>query len=68
MPICETCGNDYDKTFEVLMHGEKHVFDSFECAMRLPRCAHIAVRALSATVSSVVEPSSVASTAPRLKA
>jgi len=40
MPICETCGNDYDKTFDVLMHGEKHVFDSFECAIRSPGQRH----------------------------
>ena len=33
MPVCETCGNDYDKTFEVLMDGDKHLFDSFECAI-----------------------------------
>jgi len=46
MPICETCGNDYDKTFEVLMHGEKHVFDSFECAIAAlaPVCAHCGTR------------------------
>jgi hypothetical protein len=22
MPICETCGNDYDKTFQVIMKGK----------------------------------------------
>ena len=30
---CETCGNDYDKTFTVVMGDESHTFDSFECAI-----------------------------------
>ncbi len=40
MPTCERCGNEYDKTFEVVMAGESHVFDSFECAIAAlaPRC------------------------------
>jgi hypothetical protein len=40
--ICETCGNDYDKAFTVVVKGESHVFDSFECAIHrlAPRCAH----------------------------
>ena len=33
MAQCECCGNDYDKSFEVSMNGETHVFDSFECAI-----------------------------------
>ena len=42
MAVCETCGNDYDKAFEVTMKGETHTFDSFECAIHAlaPRCAH----------------------------
>ncbi|MEX2672559.1 MAG: hypothetical protein WD294_10660 [Phycisphaeraceae bacterium] len=42
MPRCETCGNDYDKTFDVVQHGEAHTFDSFECAIEsmAPRCGH----------------------------
>jgi hypothetical protein len=43
MAVCELCGNEYDKTFEVKMAGEArtHVFDSFECAVHAlaPRCA-----------------------------
>ena len=41
MPTCETCGNDYDRAFEVIVGGERHVFDSFECAIQgvAPRCA-----------------------------
>lgn len=42
MGICEVCGNEYDKAFEVSMAGESesHVFDSFECAIQAlaPRC------------------------------
>ena len=30
---CETCGNEYDKAFTVVMDGESHAFDSFECAI-----------------------------------
>jgi hypothetical protein len=42
MATCEVCGNDYDKSFEVLMHGESHTFDSFECAIHAlaPKCEH----------------------------
>jgi nitrite reductase/ring-hydroxylating ferredoxin subunit len=46
MAKCETCGNDYDKTFEVTMAGKTHVFDSFECAIHAlaPRCPHCGCR------------------------
>ncbi len=42
MAQCEVCGNQYDKTFEVLMAGRTHVFDSFECAIAAlaPTCKH----------------------------
>lgn len=42
MPRCETCGNDYDKSFEVVMGGRSHSFDSFECAIQslAPTCEH----------------------------
>ena len=42
MAICEVCGNDYDKAFEVIAAGERHVFDSFECAVHrmAPVCEH----------------------------
>ena len=33
MGVCATCGNNYDKSFEVLMSGERLTFDSFECAI-----------------------------------
>jgi Rieske Fe-S protein len=42
MAKCEVCGNDYDKTFEVIAGGTRHVFDSFECAISrmAPVCEH----------------------------
>ena len=43
MARCETCGNDYDKSFQVTMtDGKAHTFDSFECAIHAlaPRCPH----------------------------
>ena len=42
MAVCEVCGNDYDKTFEVSRDSETHTFDSFECAIHAlaPRCDH----------------------------
>ncbi len=46
MATCETCGNDYDKTFDVHMSGRTHTFDSFECAIQAlaPTCQHCGVR------------------------
>jgi len=42
MGVCEVCGNDYDKTMDIIVRGEPHVFDSFECAIHAiaPRCEH----------------------------
>ena len=39
---CETCGNTYDKAFEVKIGGTTHTFDSFACAIHMlaPRCNH----------------------------
>jgi hypothetical protein len=39
---CEVCGNDTTQCFEVKLGGERHVFDSFECAMRAlsPHCGY----------------------------
>ena len=44
MAVCEVCGNDYDKAFQVTMEGHTHTFDSFECAIHrlTPICAHCA--------------------------
>jgi hypothetical protein len=48
MPVCETCGNDYDKAFQVTMRGATHIFDSFECAIQklAPACAHCGTRVI----------------------
>jgi len=42
MGKCETCGNDYDRAFEVVVNGQSHTFDSFECAIHAlaPVCPH----------------------------
>jgi hypothetical protein len=46
MPVCETCGNDYDKAFQIMQAGRTHTFDSFECAIQAlaPTCAHCGCR------------------------
>ena len=46
MAQCEVCGNDYDKTFELSVYDERHVFDSFECAIHAlaPACAGCGVK------------------------
>lgn len=48
MARCETCGNDYDKAFQVTKDGAAHVFDSFECAIQAlaPTCANCGTRIL----------------------
>lgn len=55
MARCEVCGNDYDKAFEVtLPGGEKHTFDSFECAVfaLAPACAHCGCKVVGHGVES----------------
>jgi hypothetical protein len=46
MPVCEVCGNDYDKAFEVRLGSRTHTFDSFECAIHAmaPTCEACGVR------------------------
>ena len=46
MARCETCGNDYDKAFQMIMGGESHTYDSFECAIQAlaPSCAACGIR------------------------
>lgn len=48
MAQCEVCGNEYEKSFEVIMEGKKHIFDSFECAIHAlaPSCQHCGVRVI----------------------
>lgn len=54
MSICETCGNDYDKTFVVKTNGEDHIFDSFECAIQAlaPVCDHCGTRIIGHGIES----------------
>lgn len=43
MARCDTCGNDYDKSFQLITaSGKRHTFDSFECAVHAvaPECPH----------------------------
>ena len=46
MARCEVCGNDYQRSFEVMVGGSRHVFDSFECAIQklAPACDHCGCR------------------------
>ncbi len=46
MNQCEQCGNAYDKSFEVVIAGQKHTFDCFECAITslAPTCHHCGSR------------------------
>jgi hypothetical protein len=48
MAKCETCGNEYERAFQVIMHGTEHTFDSFECAIQAlaPTCAHCGCRVI----------------------
>ncbi len=54
MAECEVCGNDYDKAIEVIAQGERHVFDSFECAIYAlaPTCNHCGCRIVGHGVES----------------
>ena len=46
MAVCKVCGNDYHLSFEVIIGGQSHVFDSFECAIHslAPICSHCGCR------------------------
>ena len=54
MARCETCGNDYDKTFDIALGGRNHTLDAFECAIHklAPTCAHCSCRILGHGVGS----------------
>ena len=43
---CDSCGNDYDKAFQVTKGGKTYTFDSFECAIHklAPTCAMCGMR------------------------
>ena len=46
MARCEVCGNEYHLSFEVIAAGNRHVFDSFECAIHrlAPVCENCGVK------------------------
>jgi hypothetical protein len=46
MAKCDACGNDYDKSFQVVARGKTYTFDSFECAVHTlaPTCVQCGVR------------------------
>jgi len=46
MARCEVCGNEYHRSFEVVVGNNRHVFDSFECAIHklAPVCDHCGCR------------------------
>lgn len=48
MPICDCCGNSYDKSFQVVLCDRTYTFDSFECAIHLlaPTCSHCGCRVI----------------------
>jgi hypothetical protein len=54
MAQCEVCGNEYDKAFEVVAVGARHVFDSFECAIHMmaPLCEHCGCRVIGHGIES----------------
>jgi hypothetical protein len=46
MSRCDACGNEYDKSFQVVTQEKSYTFDSFECAIQTlaPTCSHCRVR------------------------
>jgi ribosome-binding protein aMBF1 (putative translation factor) len=54
MAVCDSCGNDYDKTFTITRGDETRTFDSFECAINVmaPTCATCSTRIVGHGVES----------------
>lgn len=48
MALCDVCGNDYPKSFTIVMSGQEYTFDSFECAIQMlaPVCSHCQCRVI----------------------
>lgn len=46
MAKCDTCGNDYDKSFTIQQNDRSGTFDSFECAIHAfaPTCEQCGCR------------------------
>jgi len=51
---CETCGNKYDKAMIVVIAGQRHTFDCFECAIHrlAPVCDHCGCRIIGHGIES----------------
>ena len=43
---CDTCGNDYDKAFQIMFQERLYTFDAFECAIHAlaPTCRQCGCR------------------------
>jgi hypothetical protein len=54
MPVCDSCGNDYDKAFTITRGGATGTFDSFECAINVmaPTCPVCSTRIVGHGVES----------------
>jgi hypothetical protein len=54
MSICENCGNQYDRAFQLVMGNKEYWFDSFECAINLlaPKCNHCQTKIIGHGVES----------------
>ena len=54
MATCDTCGNEYDKTFTITKGEQTGTFDSFECAIQgmAAVCGHCQCRILGHGVES----------------
>lgn len=54
MAKCEVCGNDYYLSFEVITAGNRHTFDSFECAIHklAPVCGNCGCKIIGHDVES----------------
>ena len=67
MAKCETCGNDYDKAFQVTLNGSSHTFDSFVLSRPLHRLARIVAHTSSVMELKKTTRSFAVLTAPRRK-
>lgn len=57
MTVCNTCGNDYEKTLHIIKEGRAYEFDSFECAIHAlaPRCASCGCRVIGHGVQTNID-------------
>ncbi len=54
MGRCAVCGNEYDKSFDIVLKGRRTTFDCFECAIEAlaPRCKSCSCRIIGHGVES----------------